>query len=265
VSLPSYPPSYQSPVIDKGDQGWPVYAVQYALNWLTKSGLVKDGDFGAGTEKAAKAFQSAHGLTPDGIVGPATQAKMVTLGCTKAEEGIANAPAGLMRGMALAEGGLRVAPINAAIKGGVDCGPVQFRCYGPPYDMTAMEEAFSLRSIRIALVGDDEHPGFIPRRDGFLSKAWVAKQTDKYAAAGKVAALAHNWPSQGGADYYALYGHVYNPTGACSWLPRDKNGDLYIRFPDGVLVQTRQDWAEFYAIGGKHGPGMVTRYVTAWK
>ena len=31
-----------------------------------------DGDFGAITEAAVRAFQESHGLTPDGIVGPLT-------------------------------------------------------------------------------------------------------------------------------------------------------------------------------------------------
>jgi len=39
-------------------------------------GLAADGDFGPGTDKAVKAWQSANGLTADGIVGPATWAKM---------------------------------------------------------------------------------------------------------------------------------------------------------------------------------------------
>lgn len=36
-----------------------------------------DGDFGAGTDGAVKAYQKAHGLEVDGIVGPATWAKLL--------------------------------------------------------------------------------------------------------------------------------------------------------------------------------------------
>src|SRR3954465_3296626 len=35
-------------------------------------GLPADGAFGTRTARAVKAFQRRHGLTPDGVVGPAT-------------------------------------------------------------------------------------------------------------------------------------------------------------------------------------------------
>jgi peptidoglycan hydrolase-like protein with peptidoglycan-binding domain len=37
-----------------------------------KVGAVIDGNFDAKTEAALRAFQSAHGLVPDGIAGPKT-------------------------------------------------------------------------------------------------------------------------------------------------------------------------------------------------
>lgn len=37
-----------------------------------KVGVVADGNFGAKTEAALRAFQQAHGIVPDGIVGPKT-------------------------------------------------------------------------------------------------------------------------------------------------------------------------------------------------
>jgi peptidoglycan hydrolase-like protein with peptidoglycan-binding domain len=43
-------------------------------------GLGADGSFGPGTEKAVKGWQSANGLTPDGLVGDGTWAKMFPAG-----------------------------------------------------------------------------------------------------------------------------------------------------------------------------------------
>lgn len=41
--------------------------------WLQqKLGIAADGTFGTGTVAAVKSYQGSHGLTPDGVVGPAT-------------------------------------------------------------------------------------------------------------------------------------------------------------------------------------------------
>lgn len=51
----------------------------------TKAGATADGAYGAGTKSAVAKWQSAHGLTNDGIAGPATMSKMgiVRLSCGK--------------------------------------------------------------------------------------------------------------------------------------------------------------------------------------
>lgn len=55
-------------LLKKGDKGENVKILQKALGDLTV-----DGDFGAKTEAAVKAFQKSKGLTVDGLVGKATQ------------------------------------------------------------------------------------------------------------------------------------------------------------------------------------------------
>jgi peptidoglycan hydrolase-like protein with peptidoglycan-binding domain len=59
------------PIEQSGDTGENVRTVQYLLNAHSAS-LSVDGDFGPATQAAVKAFQKAHGLTQDGIVGNQT-------------------------------------------------------------------------------------------------------------------------------------------------------------------------------------------------
>lgn len=57
-----------------GDHGtvW----LQGALNVLDKAGLTVDGSYGRRTKMAVITFQTAHGLTPDGLTGPLTEAAL---------------------------------------------------------------------------------------------------------------------------------------------------------------------------------------------
>ena len=65
-----------NPLLRKGSKGEGVSWVQYALNKLGYN-LTVDGDFGSGTEKAVKQFQTSSGLSVDGIVGKDTINKIV--------------------------------------------------------------------------------------------------------------------------------------------------------------------------------------------
>src|SRR5262245_19892287 len=53
-----------------------VTELQLLLNQDDAAQLTVDGDFGANTLAAVKSYQSRHGLTADGIVGPQTKASM---------------------------------------------------------------------------------------------------------------------------------------------------------------------------------------------
>ena len=70
-------------VLKNGSKGDLVKKVQEKL------GLAADGAFGPGTEKAVKAWQTANGLTADGIVGAAT---LATMGIAVPAEAPAPAP-----------------------------------------------------------------------------------------------------------------------------------------------------------------------------
>jgi len=65
-----------SSLLRLGSQGDAVANVQAALKRLGYFEGKTDGDFGEYTENAVKSFQEQNGLTPDGIVGPSTLAKL---------------------------------------------------------------------------------------------------------------------------------------------------------------------------------------------
>ena len=67
-------------LLKTGSRGDAVAAWQSFLNTQGFDVGTADGIFGANTDAATRAFQSAHGLTADGIAGPATFAKAAALG-----------------------------------------------------------------------------------------------------------------------------------------------------------------------------------------
>lgn len=80
---PTYSNPYQSPTrtLKKGDKGDDVKWLQYSLMYLKYDcGTTgADGSFGNKTDSALRAFQSANGLTVDGLCGPATRAAITRL------------------------------------------------------------------------------------------------------------------------------------------------------------------------------------------
>lgn len=63
--------------VKRGNVGSGVKWVQWHLKQTVSPSLAVDGVFGSGTMAAVKTFQSKYSLAADGIVGPATQAKML--------------------------------------------------------------------------------------------------------------------------------------------------------------------------------------------
>ena len=73
---PPLPPGAR-PLLQKGAKGDWVKYMQWKLNLAgTLPPLTVDGDFGAGSKKAVKAFQKSRGLKDDGDVGPKTWAAL---------------------------------------------------------------------------------------------------------------------------------------------------------------------------------------------
>ncbi|MHB0955538.1 MAG: NlpC/P60 family protein [Pirellulaceae bacterium] len=65
-------------VLRNGNRSPDVAQLQRLLNQkvVPSPNLTADGDFGPRTERAVRAFQTQHGLSADGIVGPQTWAKL---------------------------------------------------------------------------------------------------------------------------------------------------------------------------------------------
>lgn len=255
MSLPDTPPTSSAYVIKKGDDGWPVYALQSALNSIRLavnggwSKLEEDGAFGEGTDDAVTVFQKGYGLMADGIAGPATQRQVIKLLDDMTHKQLPEIPTGLMRGFAEGEGGNLLAAVNWSVSGGVDCGPMQYRVYGPPYDLTRLKAAFDPYASFIK-AGKE----FLARAERFYTESGVRTRKDREEYSKRLAVLAHNWPygAERLADGYALSNRE------AEWVP---NGT---KFPDGEPVNTYAEWAQYYAMGRGAWKGLIPRYVTDW-
>ena len=83
------------PVLKQGSSGPDVKALQQQLKDLGFDPNGVDGNFGAGTDKAVRAFQQANGLGVDGKVGPGTLAALQSAaGATASATLTASTPAG---------------------------------------------------------------------------------------------------------------------------------------------------------------------------
>jgi hypothetical protein len=70
-------PLLPAATVKLGDHGNAVKELQRALRSLGYTVGTIDGVFGASTKNALIAFQTAHHLTPDGVLGPATRAALL--------------------------------------------------------------------------------------------------------------------------------------------------------------------------------------------
>jgi peptidoglycan hydrolase-like protein with peptidoglycan-binding domain len=79
MPIPAFDPN-TAPVLRRGSSGEWVSFLQGALTVLGYDTGFPDGDFGPNTEAAVQAFQTAAGLTADGVVGPRTWAAILAAG-----------------------------------------------------------------------------------------------------------------------------------------------------------------------------------------
>src|SRR5262245_22859554 len=141
MALPSSPNRTIPNSLRRGDSGWPVFALQSGIDTLGYD-CDADGAFGPKTDDKVRQFQKNQKLVVDGIAGNATQKRIVILIDAKTHDRHKDLPTGILRGFSESEGGNNLGAVNWQIAGGVDCGVVQIRCYGPAFKVSEMTVAY---------------------------------------------------------------------------------------------------------------------------
>lgn len=77
AASPSPQSSGTAILLERGDEGEAVRQLQRDLSVCGYGPLVQDGDFGPATETAVREMQRYHGLDPDGIYGPLSDAALM--------------------------------------------------------------------------------------------------------------------------------------------------------------------------------------------
>lgn len=242
--LPLEPPTYAETVAalkydeetGTGSIGWPVYSIQAGLV-ARGFNLVADGIFGYQTKRKVMTFQENNGLLADGIVGPATKRALVEKVAVLVDEERPNLPNGLLRQMARAEGGDNTAAINEYDPPtglhGTDCGIMQIRCY-EPYTDAALKQAFDPYAAMEEAANRFESA----KNRYYTNYNWTRNNRVRSE---RCALMSHNWPV--GANDIASDGNLSNPSGEAAWVPAG------VKMLDGTVVNTRQEWCDFYAMG----------------
>lgn len=248
--LPNKPPYYGpagsgaawSAMMDgirSGERGWRAYAVQKVV------GVTADGIWGSATDDAVRAWQKSHGLLNDGIVGPATQGKMIKLSAAKVDAHYSVMPDGLLDGFARVEGANILAATNPYTPPGgakgTDCGPCQIRVYQKSdgtYPLDTVDSVYGLKDVF------DPYQAFTITARMFTGRITSYKRSSPALSMHTIieaAVLAHNWPA--GAAMIVKYGHVLNADELATWtvIPVDERARY-----GGRTHYTRGEWAKEY-------------------
>lgn len=214
--------------IKEGAQGWTAFALQRAV------GVTSDGDFGPQTKAALISWQGAHGLTADGVAGPATQNKILdVIGVTVARES-PGLDSRVLPGFANKEGANILAATNPytppGSDPGVDCGPVQWRQYGPPFSIDSLKAAFDTRvAFRYAAnILVSRMANYKLRRPSLSTQRRL-----------ELAVLAHNAPFL--AEQFVRNGRLSTPWALAVWTRKPDGGhythaEWSVVYPAGILA-----------------------------
>lgn len=229
MTLPAAPPVYATSSdpyeIRRGETGWEVYALQKALHFSDSNA---DGDFGPYTEMKVKEYQASKGIQTVGYAGPQTQRQLLYDAVYYVNGQRLALDKRVLKGFLVYEGGSLLAATNwyTPPNGtpGCDCGPVQWRQYGPPFNLDGLKRAFNPRTA------------FMYAGDEFLKRVAYANEHRPSLSDDQVlraSILAHNWPS--GYSQIVKYGGLLNPNELATWTTK----------PDGTHY-TKGEWAAEY-------------------
>jgi hypothetical protein len=201
---------------------WRVYAVQRAL--ITRGYTVlSDGDYdpGRGTEKAVRRFQEINRLTVDGIVGPVTQRALLSKVEKVVDERYPNLPNGIVFGLIMKETSGLIAPTNdfdpSPKDVGTDCGCMQWRIKGPPYDFEALKAAFDPELVMERAIVDPDK-GLMPR----FQRITRVRPTMPLELRWRSVIVAHNAPFL--YEQMVKYGRLQTPDAIATWTNNGLGG-----------------------------------------
>lgn len=239
MMLPSSPPITTSwsqvvaPIKPGEKNSWRVYALQMAL--LARGyAIIVDGDYdlGMNLERAVRKFQERNGLTIDGIVGVATQRQLLRKVEDLVDEENPGAPNGLVFGLMMRESSGLLAPTNdfdpSPSDVGTDCGCLQWRVAGPPYNMDALKAAFDPKASMVRAIEDSEK-GLLPR----FRRLVVHQPSLPLETKWRAVIIAHNAPFL--YEQFVDHGHLLTPDKIAAWTV-DPTGGSY----------THKEWFDVY-------------------
>jgi peptidoglycan hydrolase-like protein with peptidoglycan-binding domain len=215
---------------------WRVFALQSGLKSLGRT-IEPDGKFGAQTKAVVERFQKDRGLWVDGIAGTTTQGTILRRTETKVHKEFPDLPNGVILGICLRETSGTVAPTNWYTppngEPGVDCGSVQWRIYGPPFDQDKLRAAFDpLTSFRFAATDLLDRIERLDARQPSLSDEFVLR----------AAIVAHNAPFL--YEQIVRNGKLSTPNQLATWTNKPGGGyfthdEHFYDYSDDVLASVR--------------------------
>lgn len=201
---------------------WRVYALQMGL--LARGyDIFVDGDYDHGLklERAVRRFQEINGLTVDGIVGVLTQRQLLRKVEMVADDENPGVPGGMLFGLMMRESSGLLAPTNdfdpSPSDIGTDCGCLQWRVAGPPYNMDALKAAFDPKASMVMAIIDEEK-GMLPRFRRITKRQPSLSLETRWRAV----IIAHNAPFL--YEQYVDFGRILTPDKIAGWTEKPTGG-----------------------------------------